>query len=110
MENINKIEQFLLKHYKIHNMIFPNAIARHCNSSIKETYNELEILKNNGWVKPVYMIGCPYCNLDTGYQYYTILDIEDGMEIGCPHCDKIFTIKRMDNNVKVYYEYIKGDK
>lgn len=100
------IESFIDK-YKSKNIIYPDAVARYFNISLKKAYEELEKQKSSVKnIRNLYMIRCPACNNVANYErFYNSESIDTDNEIGCCHCDYEF-LPDWENNITSLYEKI----
>lgn len=99
----NKILSFL-KLYKTESYIYPNTFVSKCKISLKESYDIMNILMTNHYVKPVYALYCFKCQKFATEPYDNLNEIP--IDMNCPHdnCDEILNI---DNNMVVFYEVLK---
>lgn len=75
-----------LRFYKSKDVIYPTALQRNVNISIKEAYEILEVFEENGYVKSFLQVYCPKCQKFSGHFYEVLEDIEE--DLYCMHCDE----------------------
>lgn len=94
-----------LSQYKPGQIVYPRAVARCLNMTVKEAYKLCES-KLEKDLKSIYMVRCPRCSHLLETRFYSIADIPE--EIGCHNCDHEFEINddAMSDNVIVLYEKI----
>jgi len=96
-----KILDFL-KLYKVENYIYPNIFVNRCKISLKESYDIMSILRENGYVKPVFALYCFKCQKFVTGPYDSMNEIPEDIE--CDFCDETLNIS---DNIVTYYEVIK---
>lgn len=81
----NAVVNFLNRHYRSGQWIYPDALHRSFKISIVDAYEIMEVCVEAGIVEQNLEIYCPYCQRFTGNYYKTLFDIPDYIE--CVHCD-----------------------
>lgn len=84
------LDGFLAK-YRKGDIVYPSAVARYLGIAVEKAYKLLEGRSDV----------CPFCS-HLVKRWYSISDLPDDEEIGCEHCDTVFTLTKYD--IVVLYE------
>ncbi len=100
--SIRGLAEFLNK-YKKSNIIYPDAVKRYLNITLKETYEHLDnrVIINKD-IKRIYIPRCPHCYHSLSDKYDTMNEVLTKDYIYCSNCDDEF--KPDINNISVCYE------
>lgn len=91
------LDGFLAK-YRKGNIVYPSAVARYLGIAVEKAY---KLLEGRNDVCPIFVIRCPCCS-HIAKRWYSISDLPGDEEIGCKHCDTVFTPTKYD--IIVLYE------
>lgn len=91
----------LFKLFKPGNYVYPGVLIRELNIEMKVAYQILDLLKENGYLKELYEIYCPYESKSIGKLYENLLDLlGDDLNQYCPECGQPINIQ--ENNILIY--------
>lgn len=95
-----KTEELLLliSKYSEKDTIYPGAIIRKLNLTMKETYAILEKIRENGYLNLNYEVYCFSCSQFTGEVYKTISQMPE--EIYCESCHN--ELHPVENSIAIY--------
>ena len=91
------LDDFLAK-YRKGDIVYPSAVARYLGIAVEKAY---KLLEGRSDVCPIFVVRCPFCS-HLVKRWYSISDLPDDEEIGCEHCDTVFTPTKYD--IIVLYE------
>lgn len=80
------LDDFLAK-YRKGDIVYPSAVARYLGIAVEKAY---KLLERRNDVCPIFVVQCPFCS-HLVKRWYSIRDLPDDEEIGCEHCDTVFT-------------------
>lgn len=88
--------------YKRGDVVYASAVARYFFETRGDAYIRCDKRVGKD-LKRIYLIVCPYCHcLADNERHEAVVDIEEGEEINCCHCDSEFEPNEED--VIVAYE------
>lgn len=91
------LDDFLSKYQK-GDIVYPSVVARYLGIAVEKAY---KLLEGRNDVCPIFVVRCPFCS-HFSKRWYSISDLPDTKEIGCEHCDTVFTPTKYDTIV--FYE------
>lgn len=91
------LDDFLAKYRKSY-IVYPSAVARYLGITVEKAY---KLLERRSDICLIFVVRCPCCSHITK-RWYSINDLPDDEEVGCEHCDTVFTPTKYD--VIVLYE------
>ena len=91
------LDDFLAKYRKGY-IVYPSAVARYLGITVEKAY---KLLEGRNDVCPIFVVRCPFCS-HLVKRWYFISDLPDDEEIGCEHCDTVFSPTKYD--IIVLYE------
>ena len=74
-----------LSSYKTKDWIYPTVIHRKLKFEVKDIYDALEILREEGYIEQFLEVYCPNCQRYTGQYFKTIGEVPS--EVYCENCD-----------------------
>ncbi|MED1602648.1 hypothetical protein [Alkalihalophilus marmarensis] len=89
-----------LRFYKSGDIIYPGALIRKTNLSMKNVYILLESIESIGLIERNFEVFCPKCKRYTGDVYETLNQIPN--ELFCGECGNELGIDPLDNTIVVY--------
>ncbi|TYS64360.1 hypothetical protein FZD47_12915 [Bacillus infantis] len=91
----------LFKLLKPGQYVYPGVLIRELNVDMRVAYQILDLLKENGYLKELYEVYCPYESKSIGKIYDNLLDLlGDDLEQDCPECGQTINIQK--NNLLIY--------
>jgi hypothetical protein len=96
----NQIVTFIIEHYKLNEIIYPNAISRSCKIDRDVVGAVLDSLTTNNVLEKHWYVCCPHCHkyIQFAYVDYTLYP----PTINCTNCDK-----EIVGNNDGFIEYVK---
>lgn len=87
--------------YKPRDIVYPSAVSRHYHINMTDAYKMCDAKES---LIRMYLIRCPHCNkIALSERFYSMTDFPSE-EIGCEHCDELFTINPL-MDATVCYEH-----
>lgn len=87
-KRIDKLKE-LLERYKINEYIYPGTLIRNINIQMKDAYEILDVLEEQGFVTRVYEVICPHENKGAGHIFNSYSELIHSNSISCNSCDSL---------------------